>query len=61
MFTYHPTYIQEIFENLEEEIQTFKGSEIMTKDNILTHKNPPKVQNQETLNKGGHEDTYSLI
>lgn len=31
------------------------GSDIMTKDNILT--NNPKVQNQETLNKGGPEDT----
>ena len=29
-------------------------------DNILAKKKK-KVQNQETLNKGGHEDTYSLI
>ena len=30
----------------------------MMKDNIFTH---TKVQNQETPNKGGHEDTYFLI
>lgn len=35
------------------------GSEITMKDNNLT-KNP-KVQNQETLTKGGPEDTDSLI
>lgn len=32
----------------------------MMKDNIFTKKKQ-KVQNQETLNKGVHEDTYSLI
>lgn len=57
MFAYHPTYIPKLVETLKEEC---KGSEIMMKDNILTHKKQ-KIQNQETLHKGGHDDTYSLI
>lgn len=38
MFAYHRTHVQEILETLEKEIESFKGSEITMRDNILPQK-----------------------
>lgn len=44
MFAYHPTYIYGIVETPEEKIESFKGSEIMMKDNILTKNKEFKIR-----------------
>lgn len=44
MFAYHPTHIYGIVETPEEKIESFKGSEIMMKDNILTKNKEFKIR-----------------